>query len=83
MIFHENGLPADDSHEIYLIFQKLRIMSQNLSSAAVVIGALRVKNCVSGRSAFPKSYKNLCRSNISYEVLAFLENDHLLLPYMF
>ena len=36
---------ADDSHEIsYLIFfQKLRKMSQNMSSAAVVIGALRVK----------------------------------------
>ena len=36
---------ADDSHEIsYLIFfRKLRNMSQNLSSAAVVIGALRFK----------------------------------------
>ena len=35
---------ADDSHEIsYLIFfRKLGKMSQNLSSAAVVIGALRV-----------------------------------------
>ena len=44
MIFHENGLQADDSHEIpYLIFRKLRKMLQNLSSAAVVIGALRVK----------------------------------------
>ena len=45
MIFHENHLLADDSHEIsYLIFfQKLGKMSPNLSSAAVVIGALRVK----------------------------------------
>ena len=45
MIFHENGLLADDSHEIsYLIFfRKLGNMSQNLSSAAVVIAALRVK----------------------------------------
>ena len=44
MIFHENRLLADDSHVIsYLIFcPKLRKMSQNLSSAAVVIGALRV-----------------------------------------
>ena len=38
-------LPADDSHVIlYLIFvEKSWKMSQNLSSAAVVIGALRVK----------------------------------------
>ena len=45
MIFHENGLLADDSHEIsYFIFcRKLGKMSQNSSSAAVVIGALRVK----------------------------------------
>ena len=47
MIFHENCLLADNSHEIsYLIFSKIRKlfkMSQNLSSAAVVIGALRVK----------------------------------------
>ena len=44
MIFHENCLLADNSHEIsYLIFfLKLGKMLQNLSSAAVVIGALRV-----------------------------------------
>ena len=43
MIFHENCLLADNSKEIsYLIFfQKLGKMLQNLSSAAVVIGALR------------------------------------------
>ena len=49
MIFHENRLLADDSHEIsYLIFFfKLGKMSQNLSSAAVVIDTLRVKVPVS------------------------------------
>ena len=43
MIFHENLLQADDSNVIsYLIFVKnWEKMSQNLSSAAVVIGALR------------------------------------------
>ena len=44
MIFHENCLLADNSHEIsYLIFSKIRKDVANLSSAAVVIGALRVK----------------------------------------
>ena len=43
MIFHENRLLADDSHEIlYTFFRKIRKMSQKLSSAAVVIYALRV-----------------------------------------
>ena len=44
MIFRENRLLADGSHEIsYLnFFRKLGKLSQNLSSAAVVIGALRV-----------------------------------------
>ena len=43
MIFHKNRLLADDSHEIAtLFFRKLGKMSKNLSSAAVVIGALRV-----------------------------------------
>ena len=44
MIFHENRLPAGNSHEIsYLyFFLKFGMMSENLSSAAVVIGALRV-----------------------------------------
>ena len=50
MIFHQNRLLADDSHEIsYLIFVENYIgkMLQNLSSSAVVIGTLRVKrnNC--------------------------------------
>ena len=46
MIFHENRLLADDSHEIsYLIFfENLEKYQKNLSSAAVVIGALRVKS---------------------------------------
>ena len=44
MIFYENRLPTDDSHEkSFLFFRKFEKMSQNLSSAAVVIGALRVK----------------------------------------
>ena len=46
MVFHENRLLADDSHEIHvsyiIFFRKFEKMSQNLSSAAVVIGALRV-----------------------------------------
>ena len=50
MIFHENCLLADDSHVIsYLIFcQKLGKMLQKLSSAAVVIGALRVNSLHAG-----------------------------------
>ena len=45
MIFHENRLPADDSHDIsYLnFFQKLGMMLQNLLSAAALIGAIGVK----------------------------------------
>ena len=44
MIFHENRLLANDSHEIhYLIFFENWEISQNVSSAANVIGALRVK----------------------------------------
>ena len=44
MILHENRLLADDSHEIsYLILSKIRKDVSKLSSAAVVIGALRVK----------------------------------------
>ena len=45
MIFHENCLLADDSHEMsYLIFvENWGKLTHNLSSAAVVIGALRVK----------------------------------------
>ena len=38
MIFHENPLLADDSHEISFLISE---MTQNLLSAAVVIDALR------------------------------------------
>ena len=50
MIFHENCLLADDSHVIsYIIFVEiLGKMAQNLSSAAVVIGHLRVKRPSTG-----------------------------------
>ena len=42
MIFHENRLLADDSHVIsYLIFVENWENVANLSSAAVVIGALK------------------------------------------
>ena len=44
MIFHKNRLLADDSHEIsYLIFffRKLGKVSQNLTSAAVVIDTFK------------------------------------------
>ena len=44
MIFHENRLLADVLMKYHtLFFRKLGKMSQNLPSAAVVIGALRVK----------------------------------------
>ena len=43
MIFHENRLLSNDSHEIAcFFFRKLEKMSQDLSSAAVLIGALMV-----------------------------------------
>ena len=46
MIFHENRLRADDSHEIsYLIFSKSgKDVEKYFTSAAVMIGALRVDN---------------------------------------
>ena len=46
MIFYENRLLADDSHVIscLIYFRKLGQIRQNLSSAAVVICVLRVKN---------------------------------------
>ena len=46
MIFHENCLLADNSHDISYLTSSVKLakMLQNLSSAAVVIGALRVKN---------------------------------------
>ena len=46
MIFHENRLLTDNSHEIsnFIFVEKLGKISQNLPSAAVMIGTLRVKN---------------------------------------
>ena len=46
MIFHENGLLADNSHVIsYLILvENQERCCKNLLSAAVVIGALRDKD---------------------------------------
>ena len=46
MVFHENRLLADDSHEIsYLIFfMKIGKDVAKYLSAAVVIGALRVNS---------------------------------------
>ena len=45
MIFQENRLLADDSYEIScpILLNIRRKKMQNLSSVAVVIGALRVK----------------------------------------
>ena len=43
MIYHVNRLLADNSHEIsYLFFRKLKKISPRLSSAAVMIGTLRI-----------------------------------------
>ena len=67
MIFHENCLLADNSHEIsYLIFfSKLGNMSQNLSSAAVMIGALRV-NIALGTWRMLKHEKTCLIPTLSY-----------------
>ena len=43
MIFQENRLLTDGSHEIsYFFFSEIGKMWQNLASAAVMIGTLRV-----------------------------------------
>ena len=61
MIFRENRLLADNSQDIsYLIYSKKRKMSQKMLSAAVVIGALRVKvfmKCSQGIVQFNKQYR--------------------------
>ena len=57
-----NHLLADDSHEIYFFFlRKLGKILQNLSSVAVVIGALREKKPL--HSHFRSSWEN--RDNYS------------------
>ena len=77
MIFHENRLLAVDSHEIsYLSFQKLGKMLQNLSSAAVVIGYLRVTLIVIQRGKHSKIL-NIRNPNLKLEV--FLHNINNLL----
>ena len=45
MMYHENRLLADDSHEIsFLFFENKEKTLQDCSSAAVLICALRVNN---------------------------------------
>ena len=63
MIFLENCLLADNSHEIsYLIFfQKLGKMSENMSSAAVVIGALRI-------NSVHNMHANTCKSHLTNSI---------------
>ena len=70
MIFHENCLLADNSHDMSLpyYFLKLRKMSQ--SSAAVVIGALRVSTV--GNFAFLFNCTPVGRSSDSVIVLCFV-----------
>ena len=61
MIFHETGLLADNSNVIIFIpyfCRKLGKMSQKLSSAAVVIGALRFNSA-------------LARGNFCYLLISF------------
>ena len=77
MIFHENRLLADVSYKIsYLIFVKKQgKMLQNLSFAAVMIGALRVKHPVSQKRYKDrtnaefliacKAYKTCCQTELS------------------
>ena len=61
MIFHENRLLVDDSHEIsYLFsFRNLEKMSQHLSSAAVLMGSLRF-NCPYYVNSFLYNIPGLC-----------------------
>ena len=61
MIFHENRLFADDSHDIsnLVFFPKSGKMLQNLASAAVVICPLRIKIYHSGYSGFKHSLRKL------------------------
>ena len=44
MLFHENRLLADDSHEISYFFRKLKKVWQQLFSSAVVIGNISEHN---------------------------------------
>ena len=73
MIFHENCLLVDDSHVIsYLIFvENWEKMSQNLPSAAAVIGALRVK-----ASTYPFNVKLNRFDAISFFLWLYRFNGH-------
>ena len=76
MIFHDNRLLADYSHELSIIpdfFRKLEKMLQNLSSAAVVIGTLRVKIGLRNMNAISNSiYKSRLkwRLTVSYAIFS-------------
>ena len=79
MIFHENRLLADDSHEIsfLIFFRNLGKMSQNLSSAAVVIGALRVKledaeTTIQFKHVYFNFYEGFIHSTIYMNILVYL-----------
>ena len=70
MIFHENCLLADNSREIscLILFRKLGKMSENLSSAAVVIGALRVKSCSVQLHLIKIIKENICSSSLKFGI---------------
>ena len=79
MIFHENRLLADDSHEIsYLFFQT---MLQNLSSAAVVIGALRVRECHL-LQVLSLSFNQLKTIFMGHQILLLSMNHEILFQHM-
>ena len=68
MIFHENRLPADDSHEIsHLIFFENWERYQNMLSAAVEVCILRVKLTFS--EIFNSAMPFLCLRNVCYLLL--------------
>ena len=60
MLVHENRLLA-------YFFRKLRKMSQNLSSVAVVIGVLRAKIFAFYYFFSLTSIKGTCKDNYNYE----------------
>ena len=72
MIFHENCLLADNSHETsYLIFSKFGLVSQDLSSAAVNVPKWLAETSVS----HCKLILNYCVMRSVYlEIRAFSSN---------
>ena len=82
MIFHENHLLADDSHVIScLIFSKIRKDVAKISSAAVVISALRDKirnNLVFYVKPGPKVIKLFsCSTQLSMKFQLFIKTKIL------